>query len=103
MPDKKSIEGIEEIGKDKEQIAVLTNNDRYSVFTVGDTHIKFKTSPYLLHYDSIITWNDGYIECMASYSTMKNPVEEYIDLRFVADRLRLPKNFFSNIEEVRIQ
>lgn len=83
--------------------AVLSNNRRYSVFSFGSTHIKFKTSPYLERYLSISKWNDGYIECMAKYSTRKEPIEEYIDLRFIAERLGLPKTVFSNIKEVQIK
>ncbi len=83
--------------------AYLTNSDRYSRFTVGDICIKFRTSPYLQHYDSIKKWNNGYIVCMASYSTMESPIEEYIDLRYIADRLSLPKDFFKEIKEVKIR
>ncbi len=82
--------------------AVLSNNDRYSIFSFGDTRIKFKTSPYLLHYDAVRKWRNGYIECMATYSTMSEPVEEYIDLRFIARRLRMPEDVFQNIREVKV-
>lgn len=82
---------------------ILTNRERYSSFQVGDVCIKFKTSPYLERYLSILKWNDGYIECMAKYSSLDQPVEEYIDLRFVAQRLRLPADFFKSVQEVKIQ
>lgn len=85
------------------QTAELTNTPRYSIFKTGDLTIKFKTSPYLDHYVSILKWNNGYIECMAKYSTVPDPIEEYIDLRFIADRLQLPKDIFQNIKEVRIK
>ena len=80
----------------------LTNNTRYSIFKTGNLAIKFKTSPYLDHYVSILKWNNGYIECMAKYSTIPDPIEDYIDLRFIADRLQLPKDIFQNIKEVKI-
>ena len=83
-------------------IAILTNTDKYSIFKIGDMQIKFKTSPFLQKYISIIKWNKGYIECMAKYSTLDTPIEEYIDLRYIAKRLRLPQNIFDNIKEVRI-
>lgn len=82
--------------------AILSNNSKYSIFTIGKMKIKFKTSPYLEKYISIKTWNDGYIECMAKYSTMKEPIEEYIDLRFIAQRLQLPNDIFKTIKEVEI-
>ena len=39
---------------------------------------------------------------MAKYSTLSEPIEEYIDLRFIADRLRLPPDIFSQIKEVKV-
>ena len=80
----------------------LTNTPRYSVFRSGDVQIKFKTSPYLERYISISKWDDGYIECLAKYSTLPEPVEEYIDLRFIADRLRLPADVFYPVKEVKL-
>lgn len=84
-------------------IGILTNRARYSSFQVGDVCIKFKTSPHLERYLSILKWNDGYIECVAKYSTLDQPVEEYIDLRYIAQRLRLPADFFKSVREVKIQ
>ena len=81
---------------------ILSNNERYSLFQMGDVCIKFKTSPYLVRYISILKWDNGYIECLAMYSTMPEPVEEYIDLRYIAERLRLPDNIFENIKEVKV-
>lgn len=83
-------------------VAILTNNDKFSIFKIGDLQIKFKTSPFLQKYISILKWNKGYIECMAKYSTLDTPIEEYIDLRYIAKRLRLPQDTFDNIQEVRI-
>ena len=83
-------------------IGILTNTDKYSIFKIGDMQIKFKTSPFLQKYTSIIKGNKGYFECMAKYSTLDTPIEEYIDLRYIAKRLRLPQNIFDNIKEVRI-
>ena len=84
-------------------IGYLYNTDRFSVFRVGDLKIKFKTSPYLEKYTRILKWNKGYIECMAKYSTSEDPIEEYIDLRFIAERLELPSDVFDAVEEVRIE
>ena len=81
----------------------LSNNKRYSIFQIGDLNIKFRTSPYLEHYEKINKWKNGYIECMAKYSTLKEPVEEYIDLKFIADRLRLPEDVFRGITEVKVK
>ena len=86
-----------------QNIGILTNEPRYSMFKVGNVCIKFKTSPYLECYLSIQKWNKGYIECMTKYSTIPQPVEEFIDLRFVAERLKLPQNFFDSIKKVTVQ
>ena len=83
-------------------VAILTNNDKFSIFKIGDLQIKFKTSPFLQKYISILKWNKGYIECMAKYSNLDTPIEEYIDLRYFAMRLRLPQDIFDNIQEVRV-
>lgn len=83
-------------------VAILTNNDKFSIFKIDDLQIKFKTSPFLQKYISILKWNKGYIECMAKYSNLDTPIEEYIDLRYIAKRLRLPQDIFDNIQEVRI-
>lgn len=83
-------------------IGILTNTDKFSILKIGDLQIKFKTSPFLQKYTSITKWNNGYIECMAKYSTLDTPIEEYIDLRYIAKRLRLPKDIFDNIKEVKV-
>lgn len=88
---------------DSQSTGILTNETRYSMFKVGNVCIKFKTSPYLERYLSIQKWNNGYIECMAKYATVPQPVEEFIDLRFIAERLKLPQDFFDSIKEVTIQ
>lgn len=83
-------------------IGILTNTGNFSIFKIGNLQIKFKTSPFLQKYTSITKWNKGYIECMAKYSTLDTPIEEYIDLRYIAKRLRLPNDIFDNIKEVKV-
>ena len=82
--------------------ATITNKDNTSIFQCGDLHIEFETSPYLEGYTSILKWDNGYIECVAKYSTLKEPIEEYIDLRAIAEEQRLPKDIFKGISEVHI-
>ena len=62
-----------------------------------------KTSPYLERYISVSKWNNGYIECLAKYSTLPQPVEEYIDLRYIASRLGLPDDVFKDIGRVTVK
>ena len=86
------------------EIATLRNNENsYSIFKVGNVSIKFYTSPYLRRYCSINHWDDrGYLEYTGEFSTSSVPIEDSIDLAFVARRLRLPENFFEGIKEVKI-
>ena len=78
--------------------------DHYSLFRVGDLDIKFYTSPYLEKYCSINTWKDnGYIEYTGKFSTSEKPIEDSIDLEFIAERLHLPEDVFKGIEEVVIR
>ena len=78
-------------------------SDTYSFFQVGDLTIKFYTSPYLECYCKINKWEDtGYIEYVGKLSTTEEPVEDSIDLGYIAERLHLPKNVFKGIEEVQI-
>lgn len=83
--------------------AYLSNSSRYSIFSFGNRCIKFKTSPYLERYISVSKWNNGYIECLAKYSTLPQPVEEYIDLRYIASRLGLPDDVFMDIGRVTVK
>lgn len=87
-----------------ETTATLKNKgNSYSVFQVGDTSIKFYTSPYLKRYSSIERWDDrGYIEYKGEFTTSSELVEDTIDLAFIAKRLRLPEDFFKGIKEVKI-
>lgn len=88
----------------KNDIATLSKNEKnYSVFQVGDLRIKFFTSPFLEKYCSIDKWkNNGYIEYTGKFSTFDEPVEDTIDLAYIADRLHISKDIFKNIKEVRL-
>ncbi len=88
--------------KENDMLAYLSNNEKYSIFQMGDLRIKFKTSPRLQRYTEILKWDNGYIECMAKYSSFDEPIEEYIDLRVIANRLELPDDVFFDIEGVKI-
>ena len=78
--------------------------EHYSVFKVGDLCIKFYTSPYLEKYCGIVAWKDnGYIEYTGKFSTSDDPIEDSIDLEFIAERLHLPEDVFKGIEEVVIE
>lgn len=84
--------------------ATLTNKgNHYSVFQIGDVSIKFYTSPYLEYYCKIISWEDsGYIVYTGKFSTSSSPIEDSIDMAFIAERLHLSTSIFKGIEEVKI-
>lgn len=88
----------------EEKIATLRNRgNHYSEFQAGDLKIKFYTSPYLEHYCKILKWKEeGYIEYTGKFSTAPEPIEDSIDLAFIADRLRLSRDVFKGIKEVRL-
>jgi len=83
--------------------ATLSASGNYTLFQSGDLSIRFRTSPYLEKYTSILKWDNGYVECMAKYSTCDNPIEEYIDLNYIADRLRLSDDIFKKINNVVVK
>ncbi len=87
-----------------EKVATLSvNKEHYSIFQIGNTRIKFYSSPFLTQYCEILKWDDtGYIECTCLNTNSDGLVEDSIDLAFIADRLHLPLDIFKGIEEVRI-
>lgn len=87
-----------------ETIAFLTKNkNNYSVFKIGDLSIKFYTSPNLQRYCNVTLWkNNGYIEYTGVFTPSPEPIEDTIDLEFIAERLHLPKDVFHDVKEVRV-
>ena len=85
-----------------EQIATLSNQGKYTCFTVGSTRIRFRTSEKLIRYEKIKLWDDGYLVVDANYRQL-GTVEEYIDLiPILEDLLMEPKPFLSSVKEVKI-
>lgn len=84
--------------------AILGNENNYTIFSFGDTVIRFETSPYLEKYTKILQWDNGYIVVMAKYSTLIDEIEEYIDLIPILENLNFDANeFLSKIKNVRLQ
>lgn len=86
-----------------ENEAILTNDQRYTIFKYGKHTIRFK-SPYSLEkYVSVKEWDNGYLVVMAKYSHDENEEEEYIDLIPILQALYFDvDNFLKPIENVRI-
>ena len=65
---------------DREDQALLSNKDGFTVFQFGGHTIRFR-SPYSLErYMAVKEWDNGYLVVMAKYAHNTEPEEEYIDL-----------------------
>ena len=63
-----------------ENKAYLSNEGQYTVFSFGETRLKF-IAPYSLErYESVVQWDKGYLVVMAKYAHNNDLEEEYIDL-----------------------
>lgn len=83
--------------------AILSNEGKYTVFTYGDTVIRFRTPDILERYEKVLEWDkaNGYIVVIAIYNGV--PTEEYIDLLPILDNLCIDrKEFLEDIERVNI-
>lgn len=83
--------------------AVLGNIGNYTTFTHAGRTLTFRTCDGLERYTRVLRWDGGYLEVLARYRHRPAPVEEYIDLEPVLDRLRMDKAaFLAPIRHVRI-
>lgn len=72
-------------------------------FAVDEYVIRFKTSDHLVRYETVTKWDNGYIECVATYSDPDVTEEEYIDLVPILENLYFdPDTFLQGIESVRV-
>lgn len=86
---------------DKE--AVLSSNEKYTIFEFNGQRIRFMTSPRLERYTRIVEWDHGYLVVMAKYQNLSE-VEEYIDLIPILENLYYDVDeFLKPIKEVRIE
>lgn len=83
--------------------AILTSDQRYTIFKYGKYVIRFKAPYSLEKYTQIKEWNHGYLVVMAKYSHNKQDEEEYIDLVPILESLYFDvDDFLKPIEKVRI-
>lgn len=52
---------------DAEKTAILSSCGNMTSFTVGDRVIRFRTSDHIVRYEKVTKWDNGYIECLATY------------------------------------
>lgn len=83
--------------------AILSSNDKYTIFKYDKHMIRF-LSPYSLErYTEIKEWDNGYLVVMAKYSHNIEAEEEYIDLIPILEDLYFDaENFLKPIKKVRI-
>lgn len=86
------------------QTAYLSNDGAYTIFSFGDSRLKF-VAPYSLErYESVVKWDDGYLVVMAKYAHNKGSEEEYIDLRPILRNLYInPDKFLNPIKSVEVK
>lgn len=86
-----------------ENEAILTNDQRYTVFKYGKYIIRFKAPYSLEKYTQIKEWDHGYLVVMAKYRHNVKEEEEYIDLIPILQGLYFDADaFLKPIEKVRI-
>lgn len=82
-------------------VAVLSNDKDIVIFKYKGIVIKYK-GPYSLEFfDSVKTYDNGYIEVMCKFSHSENLIEDYIDLEDIANELYMDGSFLKEIKEVR--
>lgn len=87
-----------------EYVAYLSNKNGYIIFSCKGRTIRFK-GPYSL--EKIIKvkeWDEGYIVVEAKYTNREEPVEDYIDLVPILERLYIDADdFLSSIKKVEVR
>lgn len=86
-----------------ESEAILTSDQKYTIFKYGKHIIRFKAPYSLEKYVSIKEWDNGYLVVMAKYRHNENEEEEYIDLIPILQALYFDvDDFLKPIEKVRV-
>ena len=86
------------------QIKMRPSNSDLSIFSFGDSRLKFVVPYSLERYESVVKWDDGYLVVMAKYTHNKDAEEEYIDLRPILKNLYInPDEFLHPIKSVEVK
>lgn len=81
--------------------ALISSERDMSSFTYGGRTIRFRTSPRLTRYQSVLSWENGFIEVMAQYGD--KVVEDYIDLVSILENLYIdPASYLAPIKKVEV-
>lgn len=76
-----------------DDMARISVDGKYSLFTFHDTCIKFRTSTKLKRYVRVKEWDNGYLVVDADYSTL-GETEEYVDIASIVDDLYIDTQRF---------
>lgn len=76
------------------EIATLSNDDTFTVFSFGNRTIRFKAPYSLERYTEVKEWDNGYLVVMAKYRHNTQAEEDYIDLLPILDGLYINANEF---------
>ena len=83
--------------------AILSSDGDMTSFSFAGRTIRFRTSSHLVRYESVTKWDDGYIECVATYDNPPTTEDDYIDLVPILENLYFdPHEFLKGIERVRV-
>lgn len=100
MADRGIVYIVEDIQLDT---AFLSNEGRYTIFSFGDTRLKFIAPHSLEAYKKVVKWDNGYIEVLTKYSHNEDLEEEYIDLVPILRKLYInPDEFLKSIKKVEV-
>ncbi len=84
--------------------AVLSNDEKYTIFKYNNHIIRFAAPYSLERYTKVVQWTDGYLVVMAKYKHNQDDEEEYIDLVPILNDLYIvPDEFLKPIKEVKIE
>ena len=83
--------------------AKLSNDLNYTLFSFGNSRLKF-IAPYSLQkYEKVVSWDNGYLVVLAKYTHNSEPEEEYIDLLPIIKYFYIdPEQFLKPIKRVEV-
>jgi hypothetical protein len=76
-----------------DDMARISVDGNYSLFTFRDACIKFRTSTKLKKYLRVKEWDNGYLVVDVDYSTL-GETEEYVDITSILDDLYIDTQRF---------
>jgi hypothetical protein len=83
--------------------AILSSAGCYTTFSFRGYHIRFKAPYSLERYETVVSWDNGYLVVMAKYSHNSKAEEDYIDLMPILNGLYIDAtSFLKPIKSVRV-